>query len=465
MKSAEHVKAWQMRIDLDGAWPPVWRRILVPGGINLLELHEIIQDAFGWEDYHLHQYIIRGVEYGDPENDEYGDWDIHDETVISLSELDLAPGESFSYTYDFGDNWTHTLRVERILTVEGRKRLPRCLGGERACPPEDVGGIGGYAEFLDALADPGHPEHDRFQEWIGGSFDPERFDPKNANRRLADRAAAKRAPVWARIPERYRDAPLSEPSDWRPADRQKHADTARNLPLRRDVLALLVYLRDHKVTGASSSGNLPLKTVTEVAAAFVDPPPVGIRLGNTVYPARSEEEVWPVYFVHILANGADLVAGGPGRRWRLTKRGERYFDAPADLQVRTLLIAWWHQVNWTVATRYNIFDEVFSSRFPRSAQKLFKQLEVGQSVEYEPFVDRLIREIGLRWEAEAEESERMREYIGSSLERMLIEPLEALGILSGQRSRDEEAPFRRERLRAFSLTAFGRMLFETLRYW
>ena len=86
-------------------------------------------------------------------------------------------------------------------------------------------------------------------------------------------------------------------------------------------------------------------------------------------------------------------------------------------------------------------------------------------MEYEPFVDRLIKEIGLRWEADAEESERIREYIGLSLERMLIEPLEALGILSGQRSRDEEAPFRRERLRAFSLTAFGRMLFETLRYW
>ena len=192
---------------------------------------------------------------------------------------------------------------------------------------------------------------------------------------------------------------------------------------------------------------------------------MGIRLGNKVYPARSEEEVWPVYFVHILANRADLIAGGPGRRWRLTKRGERYFDAPADVQVRALLVAWWHQVNWTVATHYNIFDEVFSSEFPRSSQKLFKQLEVGQWMEYEPFVDRLIKEIGLRWEAEAEESERIREYIGLSLERMLIEPLEALGMLTGQRSRNEDAPFSRERLRAFSLTAFGRMLFETLRYW
>ena len=455
--------AWQMRIDLDGAWPPVWRRILVPGSINLLELHEIIQDVLGWEDYHLHQYIIRGVEYGDPENDEYGDWDIHDETEISLSELGLAAGESFSYTYDFGDNWNHTLRVERILTVEGKKRLPRCLGGKRACPPEDVGGIGGYAEFLDALADPEHPEHDRYLEWIGDSFDAEAFDTRKANRRLADRAVAKRAPVWARIPERYRNAPLSDPSVWESADREKHADTARNLPLRRDVVAFLVYLRDHKVTGTSSTGNLPLRAVAEVAAAFVDPPPMEMRLGNLVYPVRSEEEVWPVYFLHILANGADLIMGGPGRRWHLTKRGERYFGAPADVQVRALLTAWWHQVDWTVATRYNIFDEVFSSEFPRSALKLLKQLEVGQRVEYEPFVDRLIKEIGLRWEAE--ESERIRHYISSSLESMLIVPLEALGMLTGQRRKDQDGPFSREQLRTFSLTAFGRMLLDTLGYW
>jgi hypothetical protein len=152
-------KALQIRIELDGIWPRVWRRILVPDSITLLELHGVIQEVFGWEDYHLHQYNIRGVEYGNPENDEFGDWDIHDETEVSLRELGLTPRESFTYNYDFGDDWMHTLRLERILNMEGRKRLPRCLAGDRAYPPEDVGGIGGYAQFLEALSDAGHPEH------------------------------------------------------------------------------------------------------------------------------------------------------------------------------------------------------------------------------------------------------------------------------------------------------------------
>jgi hypothetical protein len=230
------------------------------------------------------------------------------------------------------------------------------------------------------------------------------------------------------------------------------------------MVAFLDYLRDHKVTGTTSTGNLPLKAVAEVAAAFVDPPPMEIRLGNSVYPIRSEEEVWPVYFVHILSNGAGLIMGGAGRRWCLTTRGEQYSSAPEDVQVRVLLMAWWYWIDWTIATRYGIFDEVFSSRFPQSAQTLLKEINVGQRVDYEPFVERLVKEIGLRWRGEGEESDTVREYVNSSLERMLIEPLESLGMLSGQREKDKDQPFRWEKLKAFFLTPFGRMLLHTLPY-
>jgi hypothetical protein len=461
LNRGEPRKAWQIRAQLDGVWPPVWRRILIPDRITLLELHEVIQEAFGWEDYHLHQYTVGGIEYGDPDNDEYGDLDIHDETAVPLRELGLSHGESFTYIYDFGDNWTHTLRLERVLTVEDRKRLPRCLAGERACPPEDVGGIGGYAEFLEALTDPEHPEHDRYLQWIGGSFDPEAFNPKDANRRMADRAVAKRAPEWGRVPERYRNAPLGVPSVWRTTDRAEHAPTARELPLRRNMVAFLGYLRDNKVRGTSSRGNLPLKTVVEVAATFVDPPAMEVRFGNLAYPVRSEEEVWPVYFVHMLANGANLISGGPGRRWRLTQRGEQYFSAPADVQIRALLAGWWYQVDWTVALSFDIFEGGLSSWVPQSALSLLKKLDIGQRIEFEPFVDQLIEKVGWSWEGE--ESERTRRYIGWSMERMLIRPLESMGILTGERIKDKEQPFAPETLTAFSLTAFGRMLLQSLR--
>lgn len=464
MKNAEPRRALQFRVQLEEIEPPVWRRILVPDHINLLELHEILQETFGWEDYHLHQYTIRGTEYGDPQNDEYDEMDIHDETAVPLRELGLRTEESFTYTYDFGDNWTHTLRLEKVVPVEGRKRLPRCVAGARACPPEDVGGTGGYAEFLVALADPEDPEHEHYREWAGGSFDAEAFDLRDANRRLADRAAARRAPMWGGIPERYRDAPLEEPSVWEAADRRRHMATARDLPLRRDVVAFLGYLRDHRITGTTARGNLPLKAVAEVADAFVEPPPMELRLGNSVYPVRSEEGVWPVYFVHLLASAADLIRGGPNRRWRLTKRGERYLSAPADLQVRALLAGWWYHMDWTAILNYNVFGDTFSSEFPRSALSLFRQLDVGQRREYEPFVDRFINEVGLRWDAEGEESERIRSYVGSALESMLIEPLESLGVLACQRTEDENRSFAWKRLKAFSVTAFGRMLLDSLQY-
>lgn len=461
-KTTESKRAWQIRIDLEDLWPPVWRRVLVPEGITLPELHGVIQEAFGWEDYHLHQFTIGGVEYGDPDDDEYGQMDIHDESEQSLSALGPSAGDTLTYTYDFGDDWRHTLRLEKMLTVPDRSRLPRCLAGQRVCPPEDVGGTGGYSEFLAALADPEDPEHDHYREWAGGAFDPEAFDPKEANRRLADRAAAERDPVWGRVLERYRNAPLDHPAVWGTADRAELEAAARDLPLRRDMLAFLGYLRDHTVRGTSSRGNLPLKAVAEVAALLVDPPAMEIRLGSLAYPVRNEEEVWPVYFLHILANGAELIRGGAGRRWQLTRRGERYFSAPADLQVRVLLTGWWYQVDWTVLLRHNIFADGFSPSIPRSALSLLKEPEAAQRVEYESFVDRQIEEVGWRWEGEGEHSERTRRDIGWSLELMLIEPLESLGILKGERIKEKRGSYEQEKLRAFSLTAFGRNLLHTL---
>jgi hypothetical protein len=147
---------------------------------------------------------------------------------------------------------------------------------------------------------------------------------KVANARIADRARANRGDIWV-LP--YEGGSTS---DWgayvfsvqvTPAA-ERHEETARNLALRLDVCALISYIRDKKVTGTSSTGNLPIKAVTEVSSVFVNPPILETRIGNVVFRFRSEEEVWHVFFVHKLAHGAELVEGGSGRRWRLTKRGD-----------------------------------------------------------------------------------------------------------------------------------------------
>jgi hypothetical protein len=240
------------------------------------------------------------------------------------------------------------------------------------------------------------------------------------------------------------------------ADRKKHEITAEELPLRKDVVAFLGYLRENKVTGTTSRGNLPLKHVAAVAAGFVDPPAMEIRFGSHAYPVRSEDEVWPVYFVHMLANGANLITGGPGRRWRLTERGVQYFNASPVVQVRILLAGWFFQADWTLTLAYDIFGGSLPSWVPQSVLYLLREIEGGQRAEYNRFIDRLIEKVG--WRLEGDRAEEMRKELGLSMERMVVRPLEAMGIMTGERVKDEESPFPREKLAAFSLTHFGMML-------
>jgi hypothetical protein len=144
---------YQIRVSLDGARPPVWRRIVVPGSTTLAKLHDILQVAMGWEDYHLHQFTIAGKRYGNREHDE-GELGFIDERRHTLQSLFPEKGVRFRYQYDFGDGWEHTLVVEKIVPIGQGGHRPVCVAGAHACPPEDVGGIGGYAEYL-AASGPG----------------------------------------------------------------------------------------------------------------------------------------------------------------------------------------------------------------------------------------------------------------------------------------------------------------------
>ncbi len=178
---------YQLKLTLKGSDPPIWRRIQVPD-LTLGELHDVLQVVMGWEDSHLHQFIIRGAYYG-PQDPDDMDWDMETETEdeedILISKIaKMGRKVRFTYEYDFGDSWQHEITLEKTLESEPKVKYPRCLEGARACPPEDVGGVSGYADFLEAIADPKHPEHREMKEWIGGKFDPEKFDLKAVNREL-----------------------------------------------------------------------------------------------------------------------------------------------------------------------------------------------------------------------------------------------------------------------------------------
>jgi Plasmid pRiA4b ORF-3-like protein len=176
---------YQLKITLRDIRPPIWRRVLVKD-CTLAELHEVIQVAMGWEFSHLYAFDVEGTEYADPFMTG-GELDMKDDRRARLSRLVRGEKFKFHYTYDFGDNWEHEIVVEKILPPEAGRTYPVCVDGKRAGPPEDIGAVWGYMEFVEAMRDPKHPRHRELAEWYGAPFDPEAFDIDEVNRRLARR--------------------------------------------------------------------------------------------------------------------------------------------------------------------------------------------------------------------------------------------------------------------------------------
>lgn len=176
----------QLRIELRWVKPLVWRRVLVPETITLAKLHSVLQWTMGWTNSHLHEFEIARRRYGVPDPEwELGGEPLTDERRVRLQPLLEAGLRRFTYLYDFGDSWEHVVKVEDLLPPDPDSAPILCTAGENACPPEDVGGEPGYIEFLAALADPMHEEHENMRSWIGYPFDPAAFDLNAVNRALA----------------------------------------------------------------------------------------------------------------------------------------------------------------------------------------------------------------------------------------------------------------------------------------
>ena len=174
--------AYQLKITLEGSKPPIWRRVQV-ADCTLSELHEIVQVVMGWMNSHLHLFEYGKDRFSDPRFEL--DANEFDETQVYLSQLVDDGCQKLRYCYDFGDDWCHTIKIEKALEPRPADKFPRCLKGVGACPPEDVGGMWGYYEFLEAIRDPKHERHDEFVEWGGEGIDPSLFDVNEVNRRLA----------------------------------------------------------------------------------------------------------------------------------------------------------------------------------------------------------------------------------------------------------------------------------------
>lgn len=179
-------KIYQFKVTLRGIRPPIWRRFQVYSDITFYELHEILQVVMGWYDSHLHLFDLGGFLITDAETLAEGWGDGANEQKARLNKYLTQEGEKVRYEYDFGDSWEHDVLLEKILTAEPDTYYPRCLKGKRACPPEDCGGVWGYADLLEALADESNPEREEYLEWLGGDLNQEAFDLTEINEGLKE---------------------------------------------------------------------------------------------------------------------------------------------------------------------------------------------------------------------------------------------------------------------------------------
>ena len=173
-----------IKVTLLGTKPPIWRRLLVPASMTLAKL----QTAMACHDCHMHEFRAGERYFGrpDPEDISMG-MQVENERNIRLSSVLRGPGAKLIYTYDFGDNWEHAIVLEKLLPLLPDMTSPICIDGSLACPPDDCGGIPGFYELLDALADPNHEQHQEMSDWIGGDYDPQAFSVEEVNRKLAPR--------------------------------------------------------------------------------------------------------------------------------------------------------------------------------------------------------------------------------------------------------------------------------------
>ena len=170
-----------LRITLMDIQPPVWWEVVVPAPITLDMLHHVIQASMPWRDTHLHEFMIGGVRYEAPSDEDFGEApNALDESRYRLADL-VSQGDRFLYTYDFGDNWRHEIEVVSYEPKDGSPDTvwPTCVDGKRACPPDDCGGVSGYEELVKSLSDPEHEEHEELVRWAG-RFEAELFSVPQA---------------------------------------------------------------------------------------------------------------------------------------------------------------------------------------------------------------------------------------------------------------------------------------------
>jgi hypothetical protein len=235
---------------------------------------------------------------------------------------------------------------------------------------------------------------------------------------------------------------------------------AEALPLRRDMVTLLTFVRDHKVVGTQATGNMPLQAIREVTALFVDPPKMENTVYGHTYRVRNEMDVWQLYYLHILADVGGLLDAARVRIWRLTKQGEEFLEAEPRLQAAFLLAVWWYRVNWIVAYPYTGMGDALPAGFSRRTLASLRLLPARIYFPFEEFADQLIARSGLRWSAPDPHTATMA--LHGAVGRMVIDRLAEFGVVDRRYRKERLGKSTFPTLAAFRITPWGAALLEAL---
>lgn len=235
---------------------------------------------------------------------------------------------------------------------------------------------------------------------------------------------------------------------------------AEAVPLRRDMETLLRFVRDNKIVGTQSTGNMPLKAIREVTARFVNPPRLDEVIGDHTYLLRSETDVWPLYYLHNLAEVAGLLHTAPAQRWRLTPGGQEFFNKLPLLQLSYLLAVWWYKIDWLVAYPFIGMGENLPPYFNLHTLESLRALPVKTPTSFQKFADELIKKTGLTWTAQNLDSATM--FLRGSIKRMVIDILTRFGSLECEYRDKPLGKGTIPELVAFEITPLGDKLLEAL---
>lgn len=452
------MKQIQLKIQLKDIRPPIWRRVVISSGMSLLELHDLIQMVFGWEDRHLFIFEVGPFRFVNPdhwEEDAYKFQSAPDAILEDIVPRYIREGKHFNYEYDMGDGWQHDILVEKIY-LEDQYKVPLCIDGRRACPPEDVGGPYGYDDFIEVLNDPSHSEHQYYKIWIGGHFDPEKFDLNQVNRGLKTKLKNKQIiqnSFWRKGDAYFYSVSFS--SDWTKAADPKNAKIAESLPLRRDMVSLLEYVRDHSVKGTKATGNFPRKHVRAISAKLVNPPELDLVIGDRVYEMQSEDEVQELMFLHLFANTAGLIYGAEGLVWEVTSVGEAFLESDPVSQVWYLTAYWLKRIDWYFFYPFNDYSDLVDiNTFTSVLMEILLDYLALEQIHIDEFIEN-IDDFVPGW-ITARGNRRIKDLKASFLRFVLINPFDKLGIIEVQKLVDPKSKY--EQSDYFCLTNYGRSL-------